>query len=105
MPKRKNSRVANTSPSFQPKFFVMLNMNPVIYVSRFKRQSEMHQSITLCGFSLLVRGDDGSYRRSADLNPQIVRWNPQVNIVVLQRDDSSPDAAACHNSVTCLQFI
>src|SRR5690348_749571 len=100
IPNRKNSSVANTSPNFQPKFLVMLNTSPRNQIWNFNRYSKSKTGLRC--FGLLVRSGNRDYRRPADFNPQIVRWHPQVKIIIFQGNDSSADASVCHNFVTRL---
>src|SRR5271156_5161865 len=80
MPKRKNSSVATITISFQPKFLFMTNARPIAKLRDQKCQSS---------FRRLFSGGDRCHRAPAHFEPQIVGRNPQMDVLILQRNDGA----------------
>src|ERR1700678_1449530 len=83
IPKRNTSRTPRISTSCQRRFLFMTKTNPNIRV--------MPQ---LLGLHFILAGRDLRHRRLGHFQHEIVGRNAQVNTVVLERHDRTPQAAA-----------
>src|SRR5580692_12142764 len=94
MPNTKNNSVATITISFQPKFLFMKN--------DFRLPQNLRSQVSL---RRVVGGSNRRYRAPGHFKPQIVRRNPEVDVLILERNDRTSQASGGYHLVPGFQVV
>src|SRR5580692_6494270 len=88
MPNTKNNSVATMTISFQPKFLFMKN--------DFQLPQILKSQVSL---RRVVSGSNRRHRAPGYFEPQVVGRNPEVDVLILQRNDRASQASGGYHLV------